>query len=130
MRVCRSLDYIVNTDLHLYLFAKFDYAKSKGIKINIELTEPIVHLPIKFKEYIEIIGVLFNNAFEIMAGSIEKELDFYMFYDNEELHLVIKYPICKEYSGKILDEKLKKLKNVKLFTTDEKDFIRQHLVAI
>lgn len=130
MSVCRNLDYIVNTDLHLCLFVKFDYAKNKGIKINIELTEPIVHLPINCKEYIEIIGILLNNAFEIMAGHIEKELDFCMFYANEELHLVIKYPAFKEYSGRTLDKKLKKLKNVELYTTDEKTFVRQHLVIV
>ena len=128
MFVCRTLDYIVNTDLHVFLFVKFDYAKNKGIKVNIELTEPIVHLPINSKEYIEIIGILLNNAFEIMAGHIEKELDFCMFYANEELHLIIKYPAFKEYSERILDKKLKKYKNVEFYSTNEKTFIMQHLV--
>lgn len=129
MYVCRTLDYIVNTDLHLYLFVKFDCAKNKGIKVEIELTEPIMYLPINCKEYIEIIDILFGNAFEMMAGSITKELYFNMFYTDEELHLVIKYPAWKEYSGGILDKNLEKIKNMELYTTDEESLIRQHLIV-
>lgn len=129
MYVCRTLDYIVNTDLHLYFFVKFDDARSKGIQIEIELTEPIMYLPIDSREYIEIVDLILDNAFEVIAGSSEKKLNFYMFYACGEMHLVIEYSVGGKYSGKVLDGALKKYKNAHLYATHKESLIRQHLVV-
>lgn len=129
MGVCRTLDYIVNTDLHLFLFVKFDYARSKGIQIEIELTEPITHLPIDSKEYIEVIDLVLDNAFKMIMESTEKKLNFYMFHIDKELHLVLKCSASKEYSDRVLEKALKKHKNIYFYTTNEKSLIRQHLIV-
>jgi len=91
MIVCRTLDYIVNPELHKFLLTKFDKAKEIGIEIEIELTEPIADLIIDFKEFSEIIEAAFNDAFKAIHESIEKKLVFCMFYKNEELHFIIQY---------------------------------------
>ena len=93
MRICKTLDYIVHTDLHLYLFSKFDYAKSKGIRIRIELTEPITNLPIDSDKYTQLVGVALDEAFETITQSSEKQLLFSMFYKYEELYFIIAYPV-------------------------------------
>lgn len=54
MIVCRTLDYIVNPELHKFLFTKFDKAKEIGIEIEIELTESIDNLIIKPKGFLKL----------------------------------------------------------------------------
>lgn len=129
MCICRTLDYIVNTDLHLYLFVKFDDARSKGIQVEIGLTEPVMYLPIDSREYIKILDLILDDAFEVIAGSSKKKLNFYMFYACGEIHFVIEYSANGKYSGKVLDGALKKYKNVHLCTTHKESLIRQHLVV-
>lgn len=129
MHICRTLDYIVDTDLHLYLFVKFDNAKSKGIQIEIELTEPITRLPVGSKEYTAIVDLILDNAFGLIADSGDKKLRFYMLYADRELHLVIEYSSGKESSNKILDTALIKHKKFHLFTTNREGLITQHLVV-
>ncbi|WP_092244693.1 hypothetical protein [Lacrimispora sphenoides] len=90
MRVCRTLNYVVNIELHLYLFVKFDSARKKGMKIEIELTEPITHLPIAPKEYIEIADLVLDNTLEIIAESFERKLKFYMFYTDKLFNILLK----------------------------------------
>ncbi|MGL6218988.1 MAG: hypothetical protein ACRC36_13195 [Lacrimispora sphenoides] len=90
MRVCRTLNYVVNIELHLYLFVKFDSAREKGMKIEIELTEPITHLPIAPKEYIEIADLVLDNTLEIIAESFERKLKFYMFYTDKLFNILLK----------------------------------------
>jgi len=129
MHVCRTLDYIVNTDLHLYFFIKFDEARSKGIQVEIELTEPIMYLPIDSKEYINIVDLVLDDVIEGIAGSSEKKLNFYIFYACGEMHLVIEYSADRKYSCKVLDKALKKYKNAHLYTTIQGTLMRQHLVV-
>lgn len=129
MRVCRTLDYIVNTDLHLYLFVKFENARSEGLQIEIELTEPITRLPIDSKEYLEIVDLILDYAFRSIVESTDKKLKFYMFYTDKELHLVIQYAFYKNHSNRAEDMLLPNYKNINLYTTEEGDSIIRYLVV-
>lgn len=129
MFVCRNLDYIVNTDLHLYLFVKLDNARNKGIQIEIELTEPIVYLPVDSVDYIEIVDLILDDVICLLAESKNKKLNFYMFYTEGSLHLVIEYPFNKERSSKKLDTVLRHYDNFHFFTAYEKGVITQHLIV-
>lgn len=129
MRVCRTLDYIVNTDLHLYLFVKFDNARNKGIQVEIELTEPIVYLPVDSVDYIDIVDLILDDVTCLLAESKNKKMNFYMFYTDGELHLVIEYPFGKECSSKKLDTVLRHYDNFHFFTAHEKGVITQHLIV-
>ncbi|WP_092241098.1 hypothetical protein [Lacrimispora sphenoides] len=91
MVVCRTLDYIVNTDLNSLLSEKFNYAKSCGIEIEIELTEPIDNLIIKPKGFFKIMDRLLEDAFQSIKGSDEKKMLFCMFYKNGDLWCLVKY---------------------------------------
>lgn len=91
MIVCRTLDYIVNTDLNSLLSKKFTYAKSIGIEIEIELTEPIDNLVIKPKGFLKIMDRLLEDAFQSIKGSDEKKMLFCMFYKNGDLWCLVKY---------------------------------------
>jgi hypothetical protein len=90
MVVCRTLDYIVNTDLNRLLFEKFTYAKSIGIEIEIELTEPIGNLIIKPKGFLKIMDRLLEDAFQSIKGSDEKKMLFCMFYKNGDLWCLVR----------------------------------------
>lgn len=129
MFVCRNLDYIVNTNLHLYLFVKFDNARCKGIEIEIELTEPITYLPVDSAKYIEIVDLLLDDVICSLAESKNKKMNFYMFYTDGKLHLVIQYPFEEGRSGKILVAAVKKNKNFQLFTNNKKGITIQHLTV-
>ena len=56
------------------------------------------------KEYIEIVNMILDNALKTMAESIEKKLNFCMFYHDQEMHLVLRYPHNKEYSGRMSEK--------------------------
>ncbi len=129
MYVCRTLDYIVNTDLHLYLFVKFDEARSKGVQIDIELTEPIFYLPVNSEQCIEMMDMVLDAAIESLAESTDQKLKFFMFYTCGELHMVIQHSAGKKDSGKKLDKAFKGYKNAHLYVTREENLIRQHLVV-
>ncbi len=129
MHVCNTLDYIVNTDLHLYLFVKFDDIRSKGIQIEIELTEPIFCLPVDSVKYIEIVDMVLDNATDSLMESSDKKLNLYMFYTEGDLHLVIKYPSAKGRSHEALDTSIKKNKNFQIFTDNLKGVTIQHLIV-
>lgn len=91
MVVCRTLDYIVNPDLHKFLLSKFNEAKDIGIEIEIELTEPIDNLIIKPKGFLKIMDRLLEDAFQSIKGSDEKNMLFCMFYKNEDLWCLVRY---------------------------------------
>ena len=131
MYICRTLDYIVNTDLHLYFFTKFNYIKNKGIKVEIELVESITCLPIDYKKYIEIIDIVIDNTIEMLMESLDKKIKFYMFHTEKDLHLVIQHPTIANYSSKILDRKFKKYRNAFLYdyAVNEGDLLIRHLVV-
>lgn len=129
MFVCRTLDYIVNTDLHLYLFEKFDRVRNKGMQIEIELTEPIFYLPVDATKYIEIVDIVVDNAIDSLAESFDKELNFYMFYTEKELHLVLRHSTDKERSSKVLSTELRKYKNSYFFSANEKGTTTYHLIV-
>ncbi len=110
MIVCRTLDYIVNPELHKFLFTKFDKAKEIGIEIEIELTEPIDNLIIKPKGFFKIMDRLLEDAFQSIKGSNEKKMLFCMFYKNGDLWCLVRYHFLtndnqyfslKEYNKKL-----------------------------
>ena len=91
MIVCRTLDYIVNPELHKFLFTKFDKAKEIGIEIEIELTEPIDNLIIKPKGFLKIMDRLLEDALQSIKESDEKKMLFCMFYKNGDLWCLVRY---------------------------------------
>ncbi|MGL6220573.1 MAG: hypothetical protein ACRC36_21180 [Lacrimispora sphenoides] len=91
MIVCRTLDYIVNPELHKFLFTKFDKAKEIGIEIEIELTESIDNLIIKPKGFLKIMDRLLEDAFQSIKESDEKKMLFCMFYKNGDLWCLVRY---------------------------------------
>lgn len=129
MFVCRTLDYIVNTDLHLYLLVKFDAMRGKGIHVEIELTEPITYIPMDAGKYIEILDMVLGSAMDSLVESFDKKLNFYMFYTEREMHLVLQYAADKQCSSKALGAELRKYKSLHLLNTNEKCITTQHLIA-
>lgn len=127
MRVCKTLDYIVNTDLHLYLFQKFEYAKAKGIEIEITLTDFITNLP---EDYIEVLDLLLDNAFDSISEFHEKVLSLHMHYVSEKLYCIIHYPAYKSSKGLDLDKALEKYKSVSYSIENKNSTTTQQLVVI
>lgn len=127
MKVVRTLEYIYNKDLNNYLDSIFAYASSKGIEVEIELTEPIIELLIEFKEYKKILDKAFECAFTTIKECDEKKLVFCMFYNYGHLYLVIIYPDCttnnKTVSAEDIAKKMygvvKKHDNVHLHIVNE-----------
>jgi hypothetical protein len=110
MVVCRTLDYIVNPNLHKFLLSKFNEAKDIGIEIEIELTEPIDNLIIKPKGFLKIMDRLLEDAFQSIKGSDEKKMLFCMFYKNGDLWCLVKYHfLTNDNQYFSLDEYNKKL---------------------
>jgi hypothetical protein len=130
MRVCRTLDYIVNTDLHLFLFEKFDYARSKGIQIEIELTVFIKDLLIDSKEFIEVMELLLDSAFESISEFHEKKLYFNIGYVGQALQCVIQYPAYKCSKGLDLEKTLKEYKKVSYNIRNVNSVTTQKLVVV
>ena len=130
MYVCRTLDYIINTDLHLYLFTKFEDMRIKGILVEIELTEPITRIPMDSIKYLEIVNMVIDNAVDLIAGSDYKKLKLYMFYTGEELHLFIQCCANKGCLRKSSVQQLNGYNNVEFLTTKENGEISLHLVAM
>lgn len=93
MVVCRTLDYIVNPELHKFLLSKFNDAKRIGIEIEIELTEHIIDLFMDYKDLSNIIGSVLENAYKTLAELREKKLVFCMFYKGNNLHIIIQHHI-------------------------------------
>lgn len=93
MIVCRTLDYIVNPDLHKFLLSKFDKAKDMGIEIEIELTEHIDDLMIDLNGFFRIIDTILGEAFKSIIESDIKKLVFCMFYKGDCIHFIINYHI-------------------------------------
>ena len=130
MYVCRTLDYIVNTDLHLYLFTKLEDIRIKGIPVEIELTEPITRIPMDSVKYLEIVNMVIDNAIDLLDGAGHKKLKLYMFYTGEELHLVIQ---CWTDKGCLCESSVHQLNgynNVEFLTTKENGKISLHLVVM
>lgn len=130
MYVCRTLDYIVNTDLHLYLFAKFEDMRIKGFQVEIELTEPITRIPMDSAKYLEIVNMVIDNTLYLFAGSYHKNLKLFMFYTGEELHLVIQCWSDKGCLPERLVSQLNRYDNVELVTSKENGIISIHLVVM
>lgn len=129
MHICKTLDYIVDTDLHLYFFTKLVVIRSKGIRIEIELTEPIFYLPVDSLKYIEIVDMFLDNSTDLLMKSSNKKLNLYMFYTERDLHLVIKYPSAKVRLNETLGTSIKKNKNFQIFTDNKKGETIQHLIV-
>lgn len=121
MFVCKTLNYIVNTDLHLYLFEKFNDFRSKGIRVEIKLTEPIVRIPMESGDYIKLMDMVLNNAMKYT----DKRIEFYMFYTDRELHLVVRYA-----SSEARPQKLTKNKNVQYIASFENATATEHLIVM
>ncbi|WP_303872012.1 hypothetical protein [Acetobacterium wieringae] len=137
MRVVRTLEYIYNKDLNNYLASKFAYASSKGMEVEIELTEPIIDLLIDFKDYKKILDKAFKYAFRTVKKCDEKKLVFCMFYNYGHLYLAIIYPaftktdrivFAKDIESKMY-RVIKKYENVHQHIVNEKSKIT-HQIAI
>lgn len=129
MRICKTLDYIVDTDLHLYFFVKLIDIRSKGIRVEIELTELISYIPVDSVKYIEMVDMVLDNVTDSLAESSDKKLNLYMFYTEGELHLVIEYPSAEGRLRKTLDAAVRKNKNFQIFTGNKKGVTILHLTV-
>lgn len=84
-----NLSNIKNTALKSLLSSKFVYMMEIGIKVEIELTEPINELNMDCLDLSRIIGIFLDNAMEAAMETEEKDIRFCMFYKEMDLYLII-----------------------------------------
>ena len=84
-----NLSNIKNTALKSLLSSKFVYMMEIGIKVEIELTEPINELNMDCLDLSRIIGIFLDNAMEAAMETEEKDVRFCMFYKEMDLYLII-----------------------------------------
>lgn len=84
-----NLSNIKNTALKSLLSSKFVYMMEIGIKVEIELTEPINELNMDCLDLSRIIGMFLDNAMEAAMETEEKDIRFCMFYKEMDLYLII-----------------------------------------
>jgi hypothetical protein len=111
MFVCRTLDYIVNEDLHRYLDEKLTHIKSIGVEVEIELTEPIDDIIIDAKELIKMIEQIIDDALVLMKETDNKKMLFCSFYHEYALWVIIKYNATVTTPLRCLNKKLNKILN-------------------
>ncbi len=83
------LSQIKNTALKSLLSSKFVYMIETGIRLEIELQEPIHQLPMDCLDLCRIIGIFLDNAMEAARETKEKEVRFCMLYKEDDLYLVV-----------------------------------------
>jgi ethanolamine utilization cobalamin adenosyltransferase len=132
MFVCRTLDYIVNEDLHKYLDEKLTYIKNKGVEVEIELTEPIDDIIIDTKELINMIEQIIDDALVLMKETDNKKLLFCSFYHEDALWVIIRYNATVttplRYLNKKLNKILNKYININSNMTYEESSLTQELI--
>lgn len=127
MRICKTLDYIVDTDLHLFLFTKIEYLRCKGIKIETTITDFITNLP---RDFVEVLDLVLDNACDSISEFHEKILSLHMHLIGGKLHCIIQYPAYKCSKGMDLDKALKKYKNISYSITNNNSITTQYLTEM
>lgn len=132
MYVCRTLDCIVNGDLHKCLDTKLTFVKSSGVEVEIELTEPIDDTIIATSELIKIIEQIIDDALVLMKETKNKKMLFCSFYHEDALWVIIKYNTDETIPvwqiNKKLDKILNKHYNIDSSITSEESLITQVLI--
>lgn len=142
------LSNIKDTALKSLLSSKFIYAMETGLKVEIELTEPIDELYMDSLDLARILGIFLDNSIEAAIETEEKMVRFCMFYDQNKLWIIVQntalpplYPLGQlnnqEVSSKgdnrglglyNVDMILKKYENVTWSTSYQASYFIQELI--
>ncbi len=144
------LSNIKNTALKSLLSSKFVYMMEMGIRMEIELLEPIGDLNMDCLDLSRILGIFLDNAMEAAMETEVKEVHFCMFYKEKNLHLIMQntalpptYAISELRSHEIstkgenrgiglfnVDMILKNYENAIWNTTYEEPYFTQELILM
>jgi len=74
-----------NPSLFGLVTAKFEYARSKDVTMNLEIYADLNNIDMKTYDFTRILGILLDNAIEAAAGSEKKIVNFYVVERNNKI---------------------------------------------
>lgn len=84
-----SLSNIKSPELKGLLFSKLSFGTELGIRIDVEILEPIKELYMDTLDLARILGIFLDNAMEASTNTEEKNIKFCMLYQQKNLFILI-----------------------------------------